>query len=300
MENQWPELSYEKGKGTYATMHMWTQIVGKIKLAVTPWRNHSWHITLHITPTGLSTLDMPCKNRHFQIDFDFVRHQLKVATSQGEYHEFDLQDLSVAEFYQKVFRVLKDLQMDIKIHPVPSEIQDPVPFEKDTVHKVYEKKHANDFHQALLRMKDVFTRFQCDFKGKCSPVHFFWGAFDLAVSRFSGRKAPKHPGGVPNLPDWVAQEAYSHEVASCGFWPGSEAFPEPAFYAYLYPEPHDYKNAKIEPGQAYYHEALHEFILPYQVVQQSSQPEKTLADFINSAYRAGAELAGWDRSALES
>jgi len=299
MKNQWPELSYEKGKDTYAAMHMWTQIVGKIKLAVTPWRNHSWHIALHVTPRGLSTLDMPYKNKHFQIDFDLISHQLKVTTSAGEYAEFDLEGLSVAEFYRELFEVLSDLQMDIKIRPVPSEVIDPVPFEKDVAPRDYVKKYASDLHQALLKMKDVFTSFQCDYKGKCSPVHFFWGAFDMAVSRFSGRRAPKHPGGVPNLPDWVAQEAYSHEVASCGFWPGSDVLPEPAFYAYIYPEPDGYKDAKIEPEEARYHETLREFILPYRTVQQSGDPEKTLSAFINSAYRAAAELAGWDRTALE-
>ncbi len=295
MNNHWPILSYEKAKDTYNTMHMWTQIVGKIKLAVHPWRNHSWHITLHITPTGLSTLDMPYKGKHFQIDFDLINHKLKIVTSKGDYSEFDLQDLSVAEFYRKIFNALREMQIDININTVPSEIQNPIPFEKDTVHKTYDKQSANDFHQALLSMKNVFTNFQCDFKGKCSPVHFFWGSFDLALSRFSGRKAPKHPGGIPNLPDWVAQEAYSHEVASCGFWPGNEAFPEAAFYAYLYPEPNHYKHAEIEPKEAFYHDTMREFILPYKVVQQSDNPEGTLSSFINSTYRAGAQLGEWDK-----
>src|SRR5690606_1221030 len=265
---QWPVLSYEKGKDSYDTLHMWTQIVGKIKLAVAPWRNHSWHIALHITPSGLSTLSIPYKGKHFQIDFDFMNHQLKVITSNGEYADFDLHGISVSDFYRKIFMVLKELQIEIKINPIPSELENPIPFDKDTVHKTYEEHYVQDFHQALLKMSSVFTNFQCDFKGKCSPVHFFWGSFDLALSRFSGRKAPKHPGGIPNLPDWVAEEAYSHEVASCGFWPGSEALPEPAFYAYMYPEPQGYKKSKVEPKEAYYHDTMREFILPYSVVQQ--------------------------------
>ena len=300
MNNQWPELSYEKGKATYDTLHMWTQIVGKIKLAVTPWINHSWHITLHITPNGLSTLNMPYKNKHFQIDFDFIDHQLKVITSSGEFRYFDLQGISVADFYQKLFAVLEDLKIDIKIKPVPVEIENPIPFEEDTVHAIYEKAHAANLHQALLKMQNVFTHIRCDYKGKCSPVHFFWGSFDLAVSRFSGRKAPKHPGGIPHLPDWVAEEAYSHEVASFGFWSGSEALPEPAFYAYLYPEPPAYKNAEVQPKEAYYHETLREFILPYKAVQQSNAPEEVLSSFLDSTYEIGASLAEWDRLALEA
>jgi hypothetical protein len=183
--------------------------------------------------------------------------------------------------------------------PVPVEIENPIPFEEDTVHATYDKTQVAALHQALLSMQDVFNRFRCGFKGKCSPVHFFWGSFDLAVSRFSGRRAPKHPGGVPHLPDWVAEEAYSHEVTSCGFWPGSEALPEPAFYCYLYPEPDDYKNAKVQPDEAYYHDTLREFVLPYKAVQQSKDPDSTLHLFLESTYEAGAVLANWDREALE-
>lgn len=300
MENKWPALSYEKGKETYDTLHMWTQIVGKIKLAVAPWINHSWHITLHVTPTGLSTLKMPYKNKHFQIDFDFIDHKLKVVTSEGENRDFDLYGISVADFYKKIFAVLGDLDIEIKINTMPVEMEGPVPFEEDTANATYDKKQAKALHLALMKMQSVLTQMRCNFKGKCSPVHFFWGSFDLAVSRFSGRKAPTHPGGIPNLPDWVAEEAYSHEVASFGFWPGSEALPEAAFYAYLYPEPEGYKNAEVRPKGAYYHETLREFILPYKDVQKSDNPEKTLLAFLNSTYEAGATLAEWDRHALES
>lgn len=244
MESQWPVLSYKKGKDTYATVHMWTQIVGKINLAVASWINHSWHITLHNTPTGLSTLEMPYKNKNFQIDFDFINHQLKVITSDGELRDFDLASNSVADFYHKIFGLLKDLNIHLKINSTPVEMVNPIPFEKDTVNATYDKSQAAALHQVLLQVQNGLTQMRCNFKGKCSPVHFFWGSFDMAVSRFSGRKAPPHPGGIPNLPDWVAQEAYSHEVASLGFWPGSEVLPEAAFYAYLYPEPPNYKMHK--------------------------------------------------------
>lgn len=300
MKHAWPVLSYEKGKATYETLHMWTQIVGKIKLATLPWLNHSWHVALLITPTGLSTLNMPYGEKHFQIDFDFVDHQLKVHTSQGELQTFKLQGLSVADFYEKIFAMLKSLHIEVKIRPVPVEIPNPIPFALDKQHATYDEAQVGALHQALLCMQDVFTGFRCDFKGKCSPVHFFWGSFDLALSRFSGRRAPKHPGGVPHLPNWVAEEAYSHEVTSCGFWPGSEALPEPAFYCYLYPEPEGYKAAKVRPAAAYYHQTLGEFILPYQAVQPAEDPAGSLREFLASTYEAGAALANWDRDALEA
>ena len=300
MKNQWPNLSYEKGKKTYATLHMWTQIVGKIKLAVTPWINHSWHITLHLTPKGLSTLDMPYKNKTFQIDFNFITHKLEIVTGDGELRDFDLYGNSVADFYHKIFEVLNDLKIDLKMNSTPVEMENPIPFEKDTKNATYEKTQVVALHQALLKAKNVLTQMRCDYKGKCSPVHFFWGSFDLAVSRFSGRKAPPHPGGIPNLPDWVTQEAYSHEVASIGFWPGSEALQEAAFYAYLYPAPSGYKNAEVKPKDSYYHETLREFILPYNIVQKSTNPEEMVLVFLNSTYEAGTKLAGWDRYSLET
>lgn len=299
MENQWPKLSYEKGKDTYATLHMWTQIVGKIKLAVAPWINHSWHITLHLSPTGLSTLEMPYKNKNFQIDFDFIDHKLNVMTSDGELRDFDLEGNSVADFYRKLLQVLAELNIHLEINSTPVEMENPIPFEKDTKNNTYEKAQTADLHQALLKMQNVLTHMRCDFIGKCSPVHFFWGSFDLAVSRFSGRTAPTHPGGIPYLADWVVEEAYSHEVASFGFWPGSEALPEANFYAYIYPAPEGYKNAKVKPQEAYFHDNLGEFVLPYDVVQKSEKPEKILLEFLNSTYEAAASLANWDRDALE-
>lgn len=299
MKQQWPVLSYEKGKATYDTLHMWTQIVGKIKLAVMPWINHSWHITLGITLTGLTTQMMPFKNQDFQIDFDFIEHQLVITTSKNEIRKFDLHGISVAAFYKKIFKLLDELEIDIKIKPVPVEIANPIPFVQDTVHATYDDEQAIAFHQALLLVQKVFLQFRSGFRGKCSPIHFFWGSFDLAVSFFSGRKAPKHPGGIPGLPDSVAEEAYDREVSSAGFWTGNDQLPEPAFYCYLYPEPEGYRTAKLLPKEAGYNTNLGEFILPYSVVQQSSDPEKTLFEFLHSTYSAGADLAKWNREILE-
>lgn len=231
MMHQWPELNYEQGKETYVTLHMFTQIVGKIKLAVMPWINHSWHITLHFTPTGLTTRDMLLNDKHFQIDFDFLNHKLKIITSDGELNDFDLEGISVADFYHKIFALLTNLGIHVEINTNPVELENIIPFEKNTENAGYNKTEAKALHLALLKAQNVLTHMRCNFKGKCSPVHFFWGSFDLAVSRFSGRTAPTHPGGIPNLPDWVAEEAYSHEVASVGFWPGSEGLPDASFYA---------------------------------------------------------------------
>ena len=299
MQQQWPVLSYQKGKATYDTLHMFTQIVGKIKLATLPWVNHSWHVTLHIVPSGLTTQTIPFKNKNFQIDFDFIKHQLTITTDKGEFRKFGLHGTSVADFYKKIFETLNDLNIDVKIKPVPVELAKPIPFKEDMEHDTYDEEQVKGFHQSLLFIQDVFMKFRAEFKGKCSPIHFFWGSFDLALSFFSGRKAPKHPGGVPGMPDWVTEDAYSREVSSVGFWTGNDALPEPAFYCYLYPEPQGYKAAKLQPEEAYYNTALGEYILPYSVVQQSDDPEKTLLEFLHSTYHAGADLAKWDREILE-
>ena len=300
MDTKWPVLSYKEGKATYDTLHMFTQIVGKIKLATLPWVNHSWHVTLHITPTGLTTHNMPYKNENFQIDFDFIEHQLKIKTDKNEFRSFDLRGISVADFYQKIFEKLDELGIEIKIKPVPVELANPIPFKEDTVHATYEDGQVTAFHIALLRIQEVFMEFRSGFKGKCSPIHFFWGGFDLALSFFSGRRAPKHPGGVPGMPDWVAEEAYCREVSSAGFWTGNEMLPEPAFYCYLYPEPEGYKTAKVLPKGAYYHTTLGEFILPYSIVQQSKNPGEKLLDFLHNTYNIGADLAHWDKDILEN
>lgn len=299
MEKRWPVLSYEQGKATYETLHMWTQILGKIKLETLPWMNHSWHVTLHISPTGLTTRNLPNRDQNFQLDLDLTDHKLKVITSSGDFKQFDLGGLSVAEFYNKLFQILRDLDIAIQIYSKPVELTDPIRFEQDSVHHTYDADQATALQKCLLAMQRVFTEFRCNFKGKSSDVHFFWGSFDLAVSRFSGRRAPRHPGGIPNLADWVAEEAYSHEVMSAGFWPGSEALPEAAFYCYLYPEPDGFKDAAIEPKEAYYHTTLREFVLPYKAVQQSDDPAGMLRKFLDSTYEAGAVLANWDKDALE-
>jgi hypothetical protein len=300
MKSTWPILSYKDAQATYETWHLWTQIIGKIKLAKLPWINHSWHVTYQVTPTGLTTLSLPDEQQAFQIDFNLIHHQLIITTHSGDSRQFNLAGLSVAGFYRQVLAALQELGIEAHIHPVPNELEVAIPFDQDTIHNTYMPEQAAAFHQALLRAQEVLTQFRAGFLGKCSPVHFFWGAFDLAVSRFSGRKAPPHPGGVPHLPDWVAQEAYSHEVSSCGFWPGNANLPEAAFYAYCYPEPAGFKNAPVAPAAAYYHEGLREFLLPYQQVQQSPDPEKTVLNFLQSTYEAAADLAAWDRDNLET
>ncbi|NEU07920.1 hypothetical protein GZH53_06310 [Flavihumibacter sp. R14] len=299
MNRQWPELAYNEAKDTYETLHMWTQIIGKIKLTKQPWINHSWHVTLAVTPTGLTTSGLMHEDKHFQIDFDLIQHKLKVTTNTRLTRMFDLQGLSVAGFYENVTRALNELNISIDINLVPNEVENAIPFDKDKIHVTYHPKHATALHKALLNAQHVFTQFRSEFSGKCSPVHFFWGGLDLAVSRFSGREAPMHPGGIPNLPDRVAREAYSHEVSSCGFWPGNESVPFAAFYSYIYPEPEGFKDFKILPEEAYYHPDLGEFILPYSVVQEAEDPSSKLLEFLRSTYEAAADLAGWDRSTLE-
>lgn len=294
-----PKLSYNDAKETYETLQLWTQIIGKIKLVQLPWINHSWHVTLFVTSTGLTTFNIPDQKQHFEIDFDFINHVLKITAHTGQTCQFELKGISVADFYKKIFNALAALEIEVKINPLPNEIVNAVPFYRDNIHCTYNVEQTVAFHSALLFFQDILTEFRSEFIGKCSPVHFFWGGFDLAVSRFSGRKAPKHPGGVPNLPDWVVQEAYSHEVSSCGFWPGSEAVPFAAFYSYVYPEPDGFKNAKIEPEEAYYHEELREFILPYEAVRASKNPGETLLNFFHSTYNAASDLGQWDRNALE-
>ena len=299
MELDLPALSYQDAKETYATLHLWTQIIGKIKLAALPWVNHSWHVTLFVTPSGLTTSHLSDGKHHFQIDFDFIKHTLKIKTGAGNTAWFSLEGISVADFYTKTFAALKSLGIEVKINPMPNELADVVPFYNDTVHCTYNPEYATALHRALLFSQDILTRFRSEFIGKASNVHFFWGSFDLAVSRFSGRLAPKHPGGIPHLPDWVAQEAYSHEVSSCGFWPGNDSLPFAAFYSYIYPEPDGFSKAKVEPADAYYHPGLGEFILPYEAVRASADPGETLLSFLHSTYNAAASLANWDREALE-
>jgi len=297
--SSWPALAYDEWRDTQATLHRWTQIVGKIRLMQTPWVNHSWHVPLYLTARGLTTSPIPHGSRIFEIDFDFVDHELRINTSEGRTETLQLAPRAVADFYQELFARLKTLGLQISIRTMPSEIPDTTPLDQDWTHTAYDEEQAARFWRALLQADRVFKAFRSRFIGKVSPVHFFWGSFDLAVTRFSGRRAPPHPGGVPNLPDWVAREAYSHEVSSCGFWPGGDAIPYPVFYAYAYPEPEGLKSASLHPADARYDSTLRECILPYEVVRQATSPDTTLLEFLQSSYEAAADLGGWDRPALE-
>jgi hypothetical protein len=295
----WPLLPLEAWTDTYATLHMWTQIVGKVRLARSPWTNHSWHVTLYVTARGLTTSPVPYGVRTFQIDFDFISHQLTVQSSDGLSGRVVLQPQSVATFYASLMAEMEKLDLHVDINRTPNEVADPIPFEEDETHHAYEAEYANRFWRILVQADRIFKEFRARFIGKCSPVHFFWGAPDLAVTRFSGRRAPKHPGGVPNLPDWVAREAYSEEVSSCGFWPGGGPIPYAAFYSYAYPEPAGFAAASVQPGGAFYSNDLREFILPYDIVRESESPDETLLEFLQTTYAAAANLAEWDRSSLE-
>ena len=298
-QTPWPELPTAAWRDTCATVQLWTQIVGKIRLTKSPWLNYSWHVTLYVTPRGLTTSPVPDGARTFQIDFDFVDHRLRIATSDGAHRDFALPGHSVASFHAATLAALAELGIAVAIDEMPNELPDPVKFSEDTAHASYDADAVRRFLQILVNSDRVFKQFRTGFLGKASPVHFFWGSFDLAVTRFSGRRAPRHPGGVPNLPDAVAHEAYSHEVSSAGFWPGSGAIDYPAFYCYTYPEPPGFRAAKVRPDAAFFSEALGEFILPYDAVRTASDPDKALLDFLQSTYEAAAIAAKWDRGALE-
>jgi hypothetical protein len=298
-EEAWPSLALESWSDTCATLHMWAQIAGKLRLAQSPWINHSWHVTLYVTSRGLTTSPIPYGERTFQIDFDFLNHTLTIESSDGRTGGLPLEPQSVAVFYHRLMGEMRRLDLNVAIHKTPNEVSEPIPFDQDTTHSAYDREYANRFWRSLVQADRVMKEFRGRFIGKCSPVHLFWGALDLAVTRFSGRVAPKHPGGVPHLPDSITQEAYSHEVSSCGFWPGGGAIPYPAFYSYAYPEPAGFPAAMIKPEAAFYSTDLREFILPYDAVRQSESPDRTLLDFLQTTYEAAAGLANWDREALE-
>jgi hypothetical protein len=299
MNQSWPSLPLESWSETCETLHLWLQIVGKIRLAPSPWINHSWHVALYLTARGLTTSPIPYGTRTFQIDFDFIDHRLIVQSSDGGTGGLALEPQSVAAFYARLMEELGRLGFQVKIHAQPNEIPDPIRFDQDKTHRTYDREHAHRFWQILVQADRVFKEFRARFIGKCSPVHLFWGAADLAVTRFSGRPAPQHPGGIPNLPDWVTREAYSHEVSSCGFWAGGGPIPYPAFYSYAYPAPAGFSEAAVQPAAAFYNKDFGEFILPYDAVRQSDSPDATLLDFLQTTYEAAANLAGWDRAALE-
>jgi hypothetical protein len=295
----WPELPLLSWRDTYATLHRWTQIVGKIRLTLSPWLNHSWHVTLYVTSRGLTTSPIPLGTRNFDIEFDFIDHVLMASTSDGATRQFDLAGHSVASFYARIMALLAELGIHVTIDEMPNELPDPIRFSEDTQHASYDADAVARLFRILVNADRVFKQFRTGFLGKASPVHFFWGSFDLAVTRFSGRRAPRHPGGVPNLPDAVACEAYSHEVSSAGFWPGSGAIDYPAFYSYAYPEPAGFRSAKVRPDAAFFSETVGEFILPYDAVRTADDPDRALLDFLQTTYEAAANAAKWDRGALE-
>jgi hypothetical protein len=299
VQNPWPELPLAAWRDTCATLHLWTQVVGKIRLARSPWLNHSWHVALYVTARGLTTSPIPDGVRTFQIDFDLLDHVLRITTSDGAIREFTLSGHSVASFYHAVVAALADLDIVIVIDETPNELPDPIRFSQDNQHAAYDPNAVRRFFQILLGADRVFKQFRTGFLGKASPVHFFWGSFDLAVTRFSGRSAPRHPGGVPHLSDDVACEAYSHEVSSAGFWPGSGAIDFPAFYSYAYPEPPGFRTARVRPASAFFSESLGEFILPYDAMRVVAKPDDMLLEFLQTTYEAAANTAHWDRAALE-
>jgi hypothetical protein len=295
----WPELPTAAWRETYDTLHLWTQIVGKIRFARSPWLNHSWHVALYVTARGLTTSPIPEGTRAFQIDFDFIDHVLRISDSDGAQRQFALAGLSVASFYAAVMAALAELGIHVAIDEMPNELPEPIRFPLDRTHATYDPDSVRRLFRILVNADRAFKQFRTGFLGKASPVHFFWGSFDLAVTRFSGRRAPRHPGGVPNLPDAVACEAYSHEECSAGFWPGSGAIDYPAFYSYAYPEPKGYRAIKPRPDAAFFSEALGEFILPYDAVRTADDPDKMLLEFLQSTYEAAADCAKWDRETLE-
>ena len=295
----WPDIPYGRWQATGQSLHMWSQIVGKFRLATTPWINHSWQATLYVGARGLTTSLIPGDEAAFEVGFDFVDHRLVVDASDGRRESFALEPMSVAEFHRRFTAVLDKLGAGVRLHHAPNEVPDPVPFAEQTDPGAYDPAAAHDFWQALLRIDAVFKHFRTGFLGKVSPVHLFWGSFDLAVTRFSGRTAPQHPGGFPALPDTVTREAYSHEVSSAGFWPGGGGIDEPSFYCYAYPVPDGFGEADAGAPEAYFHKDLGEFVLPYDAVRTAEDPEGKLLAFLQATYDAAAERAGWDRRELE-
>lgn len=294
----WPALPYEAWKDTLATLHMWTQIVGKIRMELSPAVNHWWHVPLYVCARGLTTTAIPHGVRSFEMEFDFIDHRLVVRTGEGEVRAVELRPRTVADFYAELMGVLDGLGLSVRINLTPQEVPHTIPFDQDTTHASYDAEAAHRGWRALAQADRVLRAFRARYQGKCSPVHFFWGSFDLALTRFSGREAPRHPG-APGLPDHVTHEAYSHEVSSTGFWPGNDAFPQAAFYTYFYPEPEGYKTAAVRPEAAFYSHEFGEFLLPYEAVRTADDPDAVLMEFLQSTYAAGADLAGWDRAALE-
>ncbi|MBV9751480.1 MAG: hypothetical protein JO188_03075 [Hyphomicrobiales bacterium] len=294
----WPELPYAPWRETATTLQLWTQIIGKVRLSLTPWLNHGWQVPFYVTARGLGTSPIPIDRDNLELEFDFISHRLVARTSRGETETLPLEPQTVADFYRRVIALLARMGVAASINEMPNEIADAIRFSEDRGHAAYDAQAVHLFWRALIQADRIFKLFRSGFLGKASPVHFFWGSFDLAVTRFSGRKAPLHPGGVPNLPDAVAQEAYSHEVSSAGFWPGNDAFPHAAFYSYAYPEPNGFRDQKVTPG-AHFDKKLGEFILRYDVLREASDPDALLLDFLTTTYVAAADCGDWDRAGLE-
>jgi hypothetical protein len=294
----WPDLPYAAWRATASTLQLWTQIVGKVRLALTPWLNHGWQVPLYVTARGLGTSPIPFGSEVFEMEFDFVSHRFVVRTSRGEERALSLEPQAVADFRARVIDLLQELGIAVAINDMPNEVPNPIRFSQDRIHDAYDAAAAHRFWRALIQVDRTFKLFRSGFVGKASPVHFFWGSFDLAVTRFSGRAAPLHPGGVPGLSDEVTREAYSHEVSSAGFWPGNDAYPDAAFYSYAYPEPPGFRDRPVT-SRAHFDAKLGEFILPYDTVRTAADPDAFLLDFLSSTYAAAAEAGGWDRAALE-
>jgi len=299
MSELWPELPYAAWKDTCATLQLWTQVVGKTRLSLTPWLNHSWHVTLHVTARGLGTPLITAAERDFQVEFDFLDHVLWIRTADGHLRQLMLRPMPVAEFYAEFLHTLGELGIRPHLDKIPNEIPDAIPFDEDTAHRAYDKEYARRFWRVLLRVQEVLSHFRTAFLGKASPVHFFWGSFDLAVTRFSGRRAPLHPGGIPHLSDDVVREAYSHEVSSAGFWPGGGGIDYAAFYSYAYPPPEGFACAPVKPEAAFFSKELGEFVLPYDAVRTAHDPKQTLIEFLQSTYEAAAGYGRWNRADLE-
>jgi hypothetical protein len=295
----WPDLPYAAWRDTCATLQLWTQVVGKVRLSLTPWLNHSWHVTLRVTTRGLTTTPIYHGERAVEIAFDFIDHVVRIDTSDGRRLKVPLRPQSVADFFAAIRTALAQAGVDIEIDETPNELPDPIRFSEDRVHAAYDADYAQRFWQVLVQCDRVFKLFRTGFIGKASPVHFFWGSFDLAVTRFSGRRAPRHPGGVPHLADAVTREAYSHEVSSAGFWPGGGAIDYPAFYSYAYPTPDGFGKSRVLPAAAFFSQELGEFLLPYDAVRSAADPDAVLLEFLQSTYEAAANLARWDRASLE-
>ena len=296
---RWPELSYPAWKETRKALHLWTQVAGKVRLALTPWLNHSWHVPLYVDVRGLTTSPIPYGSHTFEIGFDLIDHRVDIMTGEGSRKTIPLRAQSVAAFYAAMMQALGELGIDVRIGELPSEIPGAIPFSRDQAYRPYDPEQANRFWRALAQADRVLKLFRTGFIGKASPVHFFWGSFDLAVTRFSGRPAPPHPGGVPGLSDAVVREAYSHEVSSAGFWPGGGVIDYPAFYSYAYPEPPGFRSSAAQPQRAAFNGALGEFLLPYDAVRNAPDPDAALLSFLQSTYEAAANAGRWDRAALE-